>query len=275
MDGTTLCPHCHTRFKITAAQLAAHHGMVRCGLCQQAFDARPNFVPDLPDQQLELPVPEEHVAPAQAQPAEPPIPAADTSTAAESAASGLPEQDTSDFNPLYEPAVLMPERFDRPKRRTWPWTVGSLLLLLLLLAQAAYYFRIELAARLPGLKPALIGYCELLQCSVPLPQKAELLSIESSGLEAEPANENQITLSALLRNRAGYAQAFPHLELTLHDSQDKPLARRIFRPAEYLPPGENETAGLPANRELSLKLRLTTISLKPMGYCLVLFYPPR
>ncbi|HET7833742.1 MAG TPA: DUF3426 domain-containing protein [Gallionella sp.] len=185
------------------------------------------------------------------------------------------EVQVQDFSPLYEPAVLMPERFERPKKRTWPWTIGALLLLLALLAQIAYYFRGELAARLPGLKPALVSYCELLQCSVPLPQKAELLSIESSGLEAEPGNENQITLSALLRNRAAYVQAFPHLELTLHDSQDKPLARRTFRPTDYLPAGENEAAGLPANRELGIKLRLTTVALRPMGYRLVLFYPTK
>lgn len=161
----------------------------------------------------------------------------------------------------------------KKKNRAWPWIAGSLLLLILLLAQATYFFRIELAANHPGLKPALVSYCRLLQCTVPLPQNADLMSIESSDLEADPAQTSVIALNALLRNHAPYTQAYPALELTLTDAQDKPLARRTFRPAEYLKPGEDEKEGLAANRELSVKLNLDTTDLKPSGYRLFLFYP--
>ena len=107
---------------------------------------------------------------------------------------------------------------------------------------------------------------------MPLPQNTDLISIESSDLEADPAHENQITMHALLRNRAAYAQAFPNLELTLNDNEDKPLARRTFRPADYLPPQESMQAGLLPNHELSIKLHLNTASLKPFGYRLAFFY---
>ncbi|MDP2852069.1 MAG: DUF3426 domain-containing protein, partial [Gallionella sp.] len=160
-----------------------------------------------------------------------------------------------------------------PAYRKWPWAVAAFLLLLVLFAQAVYFFRVDLAARLPGLKPALNGYCQLLGCSVPLPQKTDLMSIESSDLEADPAHENQITLNALLRNRASYPQAFPNLELTLNDTQDKPLARRTFKPKDYLPPLENEQTGLLPNRELIVKLYHNTADLRPTGYRLVLYYP--
>jgi hypothetical protein len=143
-------------------------------------------------------------------------------------------------------------------------------MLLMLLAQATYFFRVDLAARLPSIKPALIEYCQLLDCSVPLPQKTNLLSIESSGLEADPAHQDQITLNALLRNRASYAQAFPSMELTLNDMQDKPVARRVFHPADYLPRSENETTGLPPNHEINLKLHLNTSNLRPVCYRLML-----
>ncbi|MGA7750227.1 MAG: DUF3426 domain-containing protein, partial [Gallionella sp.] len=159
-----------------------------------------------------------------------------------------------------------------PKPRTWPWSIAALLLLLVLLAQIAYFFRVDLAARLPNLKPALIGYCRMLKCTVPLPQHTDLIGIESSELEADPANENQITLNALLRNRAPYAQAFPNLVLTLNDIQDKPLARRSFHPADYLPPQENETTGLLPNYEINIKLHLNTTGLKPSGYRIMLLY---
>jgi predicted Zn finger-like uncharacterized protein len=304
MDGTTLCPHCNTRFRIAAAQKEAHHGMVRCGHCLQAFDARPGFIPDEPDPQLELPMLNEQAPlpePAAAKHPdgeEPAGAAAEETAAAEAehhealdftemlaAAQGEARPDTLEISSeearqertLAERVAIVPDEMDEvspaPRNRRWPWIAGSSLLAVLLLAQAAYFFRVELAARLPGLKPALIDYCRLLACDVPLPQHADLMGIESSDLEADPARENRITLNALLRNRAPYAQAFPNLELTLNDLNDKPLARRVFRPADYLHPPENEQTGLLPNHELAIKLRLDVTELRPTGYRLALLYP--
>lgn len=160
------------------------------------------------------------------------------------------------------------------KIRRWPWVMGCLLLLVVLLAQATYFFRVKLAANLPGLKPALTLYCDLFLCAIPLPHDIDQMSIESSDMEiADPAQANIITFNALLRNHAPYPQAYPNLELTLTDTQDKALARRVFRPAEYLKAGEDEKQGVPANRETSVKLHLDTTDLKPTGFRLFLFYP--
>lgn len=329
MDGTTLCPHCDTRFKISGTQLNAHQGMVRCGHCLHIFDAHLSFIPDPPDPQLELPMPDvaaveaalmpadeppvsdeaapaEHTEPESAElepvePAEPEIfaigitetaeaeapEAADiaheTATDLTEAVAATEEQgdnEAVDAQPqpmtLAEQVIIVhdePESEAKPVRRTWTWMAATALLLLLLLAQAAYFFRVDLAARYPDWKPALAEYCRMLNCSIPLPQKVDQVSIESSSLEADPAHADRIILNALLRNHATFTQAFPHLELTLNDNQDKPLARRVFRPKDYLPPLESEEAGLQANHELNTKLLLDTSDLKPSGYRLVLFYP--
>lgn len=354
MNGTTLCPHCNTRFRIAGEQLEAHQGMVRCGHCMQAFDARPGFIPDQPDPQLELPIVDQRVAPTATpqpesaaatapavQPAAMPEPAVAPEAPLEQPESGepeapakeaqAPEQDKEqeasadeaqvrnevaagealvtdempamdeaphdgslDFVPAAndassdEPAkplvIQAPqlagldaedEAAEEPPRksRRWPWVAASSLLALLMLLQAMYFFRIELAARLPGLKPVLVGYCNMLGCTVPLPQNADLMSIESSELQADPQHANQITLLALLRNRAAHAQAFPVLELSLNDTEDKVLARRLFKPAEYLPATETEAAGLRPNREVNIRLKLDTSDLRPTGYRLALFYP--
>lgn len=251
MQGTTACPNCDARFKITNEQLTTHHGMVRCGNCKEAFDVRANFIPDQLDLQLELPILNE------------PIPATYSKLAVLQPMT-LAEQVTfvqdDDSNGF------------QPGQRIWPWAIASLLLLLLMCAQTAYLFRVDLAANLPGLRPALASYCKILKCTLPLPHHSGLISIESSELEADPEHKNQIVFDALLRNRAPYAQAYPDLELTLNDSLDQPLARRIFTPADYLPPAQSETAGLPANSELAIKLRMDTAELKPSGYRLVLLY---
>lgn len=325
MSGTTLCPHCNTRFKVDEAQLKSHEGMVRCGSCLQAFDARPGFMPEQPSPQLELPILDQMVSPeppADAPPAVEAVPAVKEEKELvekigldeaaqpgneEAAETGLLEilhddishNDSLDFNqpsvvapeseaqqavvvPVAQPktlaeqvAIVQDENGDEPlpEYRRWPWVVASVLLVLVLFAQAVYFFRVDLAAHLPGLKPALVGYCKLLRCSVPLPQNTNLMSIESSDLEADTAHENRVVLNVLLRNRAAYAQAFPNLELTLNDTHDKPLARRTFVPKDYLTTAENEKTGLPPNQELSIKLQLGTTDLKPSGYRLALHYP--
>jgi predicted Zn finger-like uncharacterized protein len=320
MNGTTLCPNCNTRFRIAGEQMDAHQGMVRCGHCMQAFDARPGFIPDQPDPQLELPIVDQRAAP-QTEPARPASPEptsvqmTDATAQPEAKEQGLdkgepteeaqqveltvisnelPHNDSLDFIPaandpqsdeapakplVIQPALLVGDYAEEeeippaPRKRRWLWITASSLLALLLLLQAMYFFRVELAARLPGLKPVLIGYCMVLNCTVPLPQNPGLMSIESSELEADPEHENQIILVALLRNRATHVQAFPVLELSLNDTQDKVVARRLFKPADYLPATESEAAGLRPNRELNIRLRLDTTDLRPTGYRLALFYP--
>ena len=297
MSGTTLCPHCDTRFKIAEPQLEAHHGMVRCGHCLQAFDARPGFIPDQPNPQLELPILSEPAPLTELADESPAALTASENELPDTAYNGtldyvemaaaaqnemppdaplLPETESLQPMTLAEQVAIVQDEDDsepRPERRTWPWAIAALLLLLVSIAQAAYFFRVGLAAHLPGLKPALIGYCHLLKCTVPLPQNTDLMSIESSNLEADPTHENQIVLNLLLRNRAPYSQAFPNLELTLNDTQDKPLARRMFRPADYLPPLESEEFGLLPHHEISVRLYLDTADLRPTGYRLALLYP--
>ncbi len=293
MDGTTLCPHCETRFKIALAQLEAHQGLVRCGHCLKPFDARVSYIPDTAHPQLELAILDraENQSP-------------DAPDVADDARLALPDDhpdenaqpDNLDFRNYVPPPVEATPRIIKPdgteftlaeqvtviqgdvsaspvKKMFWLWSTLALLSVLVMVGQVAYFFRADIAARMPATKPVLLKYCELLTCTVNLPQKNDLMSIESSNLEADPNNAAQITLYALLRSRANYPLAFPNLELTLNDKQDKSVARRVFKPADYLPPGESERAGLLPDHELNLKLFLDTADLNPNGYRLAVFYP--
>lgn len=64
MNQTTRCPACQTRFKVVADQLRISQGWVRCGHCQQVFDATLSLqpaepeamLPDMPLDQLRGPV---------------------------------------------------------------------------------------------------------------------------------------------------------------------------------------------------------------------------
>lgn len=260
MSEVTKCPKCRTRFKVTDAQLDAHDGLVRCGHCHDIFDARKHLHDDEPSRQLSLPIDEPQLGEFDLTPI-PNIPE-------------LEAEPTTLAQQVQFVEELTDEVPDLPPRKTsWTGILLALLLALALLAQSAYYFRIEIGSQLPGLKPLLEQYCTLLHCTVALPQNAELIVIESSELQSEPDHASVVTLHALIHNRAPYAQAYPSLELTLTDLQDKAIMRRVFHPADYFKGKDAEKLGIPPNRDLDIKLHLDTTDLKPSGYRLFLFYP--
>ena len=268
MTDITQCPQCGTHFKITQEQSESHQGMVRCGRCQTVFNAVENIYTQ--PEQLDLPLMLDDIADATGMfAAYNPYSTIDSSAAISPEAAARLANDFSHIPDIY---AAQSEKPSSPQR-TWLWSLGSVLLGLVLLIQSAYFLRVEIAARLPGIKPAMTQICALLKCALPLPQKIDLVSIESSELESDPAQDNIITLHALLRSRAPYAMTYPNIELTLTDIQDNALGRRTFNPADYLPPGVDEKLGFPANREANIKLHLNTTDLKPAGYRLFLFYP--
>lgn len=148
----------------------------------------------------------------------------------------------------------------------------SVLLLLGLLGQAAYVFRDQLAARLPQVKPLLLQACAYLDCQVGLPATIDALTVESSELTLGPGSAT-LVLTVLLRNESTVAQTWPHLELTLNDASEKPLVRRVFAPAEYLPPDISPRLGFPAHSEQPVRLFLELEGTEASGYRVYLFHP--
>jgi len=171
-----------------------------------------------------------------------------------------------------QPSAVEEKKTPAKRSFFWLWLVGALLLLMSLGIQGLYFFRSELAARQPELKPLLLQFCGVLQCNIRLPANPDFLSIETSNLEADPVQANLVTLNAILHNRAKLAQEYPLLELTLTDTQDKMIARRIFQPMEYAKNADLNRGMLP-NEEVTVKLPLDLGDLKASGYRVFLFYP--
>lgn len=293
----TCCPDCETTFRVTPEQLKARHGKVRCGECQAVFNALDTLVEDAPVV----------VAPAidEAQPfPEPPpeimVEAEEAELAAEPAADVAPEaaladEDSVPPEPAPEPAPahtadepepvaadehvaetpaagdewLAAPVIDKPRRR-WPWALGGTFVLLVLGFQALMHFRTEIAVLQPDMKPVLASACEFFGCEMRLPRKAELMSIETSDLH--PETDGKLLLTATLKNRAPFAQEPPHLELTLTDTADKALVRRVLAPAEYTATADRST-GLAPGRELPVELSIDAPGVPAAGYRLYLFYP--
>ena len=160
-----------------------------------------------------------------------------------------------------------------PRRRRWPWVIGSLVALGALGLQAVLAFRIELAVLWPESRPGLVALCDVAGCEVGLPAKPALIGIEASDLHPDTGHAGRLVLSATLKNRAPFAQQFPHLELTLTDTADKAIARKVLAPADYLPQNTSPARGMQPGADIAVAVAIDSGEMNASGYRLYLFYP--
>ena len=155
----------------------------------------------------------------------------------------------------------------------WPFVLAAVLLVLALAGQVIFRFRSEIAITAPSLRPTLEVFSQTFNADLPLPRHVELVSIEASDLQNDPTRGNLLVLNATLRNRAAYGQAYPSLELSLTDTGDAAIARRVFPPAEYL--SAKIPAGQPfkANSDVAVRLWIEARDISAAGYRLYVFYP--
>ncbi len=249
MSLVTRCPACGTAFRAQPAQLAAQSGTVRCGKCGELFNGVAALISQSEEERLALePSPQLGLFdPSRRQPEPAP---------AEQAAP--------------PPFMVQP----RPRRRAL-WAALSLLAFAALAAQGGYRYRAELAAMIPATRAPLASLCRSLGCQVPLPRRPELMSIDSSELQADGRREGLIALNAVIHNRAGFSQDYPSLEVTLTDDADRPVLRRVLTPSDYLDARGRALAaqGIGPGSEATLRVLLDTSRTRATGYRLYLFYP--
>ena len=316
----TRCPACETHFRVTAEQLKARAGRVRCGECQHVFNALDSLIeepmlvaaPPAPESPLQSvapvlsgaeAVPAAHPDVEELEIAVPPAPTPeptpaliageqqDLATASpletegppapEATETAEPEPDELVTTEAVEPIAgendvpdwseTFPEPPSPPRR--WPWVIGSLAAFAAIGLQAAVAFRVELAVLWPETKPALIALCDFADCEVGLPTKVALVSIEASDLVPDKERTGWLALTATLKNRAPFAQQFPHLELTLTDTADKAIARKVLAPADYLPPKTAFANGMLPNADILVAIGVAPGEMTASGYRLYLFYP--
>jgi predicted Zn finger-like uncharacterized protein len=301
----TRCPGCATVFRVTQEQLAMRAGQVRCGQCKSVFDGvaqQVSLAPTIRSDAGATPVDEAAQGPltvtlrdAQAlesppaAPDEASAPARRSAEGAPMSATGRPERELLPPGGTVRSAKGAPisaetaseDRFapvasTKPRRaRPVFYAVAIAFLVLLVAAQATFHFRDAIAAFWPVARPAFARLCAVAGCAIrPLRDAAmSHLSIEASDLQADPAHRGLLILTATVRNRAGWPLAYPHLELTLTDAQDRVVVRRALAPADYAGGTADLQKGIAPNGEIALKVFIDASATSQAGYRLYMFYP--
>lgn len=291
MSLITRCPACQTMFRVVPDQLRISDGWVRCGQCEEIFDASLHLLPNqpaeapIPPRQVDLTEQPDESAPSddtefleptiasQEAPDEWPLPLR------ESEAPELAEDDLVEPEPeveLVEPPVSFlktENRYSFWGRTSVRWALGLLGLMLLfgLALQVLVHERNRIVALEPSTKPWMQMLCDAMDCTLSPLRRIESIVIESSSF-ARVSGESH-SLSFVLKNTSDIDLAIPSMELTLTDAQDQVVTRRVFEPAELGATATVLMAGAEWSGAATIAVDAGSKTERVAGYRLLAFYP--
>ena len=143
-------------------------------------------------------------------------------------------------------------------------------LAVLMVLQPTLHHRDALAGAQPGLQPWLEWLCRPMACSVGPPRQIEAIVVDNSSFNR--LRSDTYRLNFTLKNQAATAVAMPSIELTLTDTQDQPVVRRVLTTgdtgitAPAIAAMSESTGSLVLNVAASGGTRIA-------GYRLLAFYP--
>lgn len=301
VSAVTQCPHCSAKFRVRPEQVKLHAGLVRCGACRGIFDAVEHLIEgtlprvDPIDEHGEVTPPQTIIQGMPAMTQEPESPEAVASmwktrgeadsqlTQARSQSSPLnsAEGDAVAVRNLdaeerlhpepAQPGALNSYRWRPPPQQGTPamrglYALACVLAVAGLVGQATYFFRDEIASRVPQLAPSLLAACDYLDCRLQPPRRGESLGFVGTDLAADPAHKGLLIFTATLRNSGTTAVAYPHLVLSLDGLGGEIVVRRVFTPAEFAPATASLVRGLEAGAEVEVKLYLDASQTNVVGF---------
>jgi len=288
MNYITSCPQCDTQFLLNNELIAAYGGKVQCGSCEHVFNASDRLT-EVDDDTSSA---DEYQAAIETTPAEntppvnplPPVETAPFDTDSDLTASKetlidyIIGQPAATVNPKAEKeaapeAVLNLDGVNKkPRQHSFLPILISLLLLLVFIGLSVYFLRGKIASEYPQLKPALERICKKLNCTIDLPKNLGLISIGNSDMQEDDDYQAVINLSSSLQNNATYSQAYPNIELTLTDSDDTPVIKKLIKPKDYLVSKKKLAQGLAPHEIANIKIALRVDEASVASYRILLLY---
>ncbi len=220
---------------------------MRCGQCSEVFDASSRLLPDAVDGSK-------------------PVAFAATLDSAELGHMGAAKGKVVSFSTRKNISIRWRTFLIRAV-----WVFMALLGVMGLAGQIVLHERDRLAAMEPGLTPWLLSICVPMACSLSPLKRIESIVIESSAFSK--VQENVYRINLVFKNTDALELALPAIELTLTNSLDQPVIRRVLRPTDF----DAKRSTIAPSAELPA---LFTLSIKPdvsveriTGYRLLAFYP--
>ncbi|GAB4396720.1 MAG: hypothetical protein OHK0048_02400 [Rhodoferax sp.] len=174
--------------------------------------------------------------------------------------TGLPEQ---------TPAWATRQAQVKPPR-SGVWTIAVASGLVVALLQAVFWQRNTLAAWQPEFARVWNQACPMQACRVEALRRLDAIEVTQAALTQQAPNV--LRLQTVVTNASGLSLAMPALELTLKDSQDAPVLRRVLRPQELKAPSVL-AAGQRWVLDTALVLDPTLGQDRVSGYEVLAFYP--
>jgi len=232
----THCPECSTYFRITADQLRAAQGKVRCSNCETVFSALETLAESLPAGQTT---------------------ANDDKDAAVTPRAAAAKKDKKAKKTKQDTTGQPAGRAMRLVKALFG-IILALVLMAVFLGQFAYFQRNELAQRYPVIQPQLEMLCQLahLECSFELRRDYSQMSLEHKDIRIHPKVNKALLINANLLNQANFIQPYPIVLLTFTDAQSQIVAQRGFKPEEYLSNPALAEAGLSPRESALLVLEV-------------------
>ena len=256
----TQCPHCDTKFRVTEAQVQAADGFVRCGVCNEVFNAI-----EIASQNKHQASLLDDVAAKESSEKEPPIeeitaekkPAAVTEenesieqlpddeavNVKERTAADESKKDGFDFfNEESNESLqrVVPDKFRDSYSSQSPshvatalWSTGILLLTATLIIEYAWFNRDQLN-KTPELQGTISILCQQFKCknvSIRDPANIELIT---RNIYSHPNEKSALMVNITMKNNAAFAQPYPVMQIDFSDIRGNSVAARRFWPKEYL-----------------------------------------
>ena len=304
----TRCPECSTLFKVVADQLKISEGWVRCGQCSHVFDGAANLQPEVAP--APAAVPPQHDAPPAVrddvfdrdftdEPA--------TRVAAEEAfepfvepaleppqwdAEGDPvegepmplDAEVESENPPWQahaeqevsgPAVSFLHATESPSlwsRRwvRWLLAIGGLALSVSLALQLVLHERDRIAANWPDAKPVLQALCLGLGCVIEPLKAIDSITVDSSSFNRIRGDVYRLQIA--IKNTSRTELALPALELTLTDTRDAAVLRRVLLPTDFQTPARSIAGGADWSAALTVSVAGAASPARIAGYRVLAFY---
>ncbi|MDP5060247.1 MAG: DUF3426 domain-containing protein [Pseudomonadales bacterium] len=154
-------------------------------------------------------------------------------------------------------------------RRQWRWLLASLVMFIGLVAQYGWY-RMDDFAQNARLRPYYADLCRFAGCELPVYRQRDLLQATDLVVRSQGAGSDVLLVDVLIKNSGEFHQLFPDLVLSFTDADARLVARRTFRPSEYL---AGELKGLryfSPYTEVRLALKIIDPGKRAIGYSLTI-----